>query len=49
MVLAVAHRPIVEQSLVTLTAGLRRPGVFIDTRGFYRNETVPDGILYKTL
>ncbi|MEK7184034.1 MAG: nucleotide sugar dehydrogenase [Patescibacteria group bacterium] len=49
MVLTVAHDEITKQPLEQLTSGMRRPGVFIDTRGFYRRQPVPDGITYKTL
>lgn len=49
VVLAVAHRAIVDQSFEALIGALRRPGVFVDTRGYYRHQPVPDGITYLTL
>jgi UDP-N-acetyl-D-galactosamine dehydrogenase len=49
MVLTVAHHEITKRSLDELIAPMKRSGVFIDTRGYYRHEIIPNGIDCKTL
>lgn len=49
IILAVAHKEIIQRSLADLVKHIHPSGVFVDIRGMYRNQRLPEGMQYQTL